>query len=65
MYSINFIKVNKNFFLSLHYIGANNYLFVYRVEIIKFKAKDSEIQFHYATPLCLLLLMIYQTFTSI
>ena len=35
--------------LSLHYIGANSYLFVNGTEIIKFKAKDSEIV---ATPLC-------------
>ena len=36
--------------LSLHYNGANNYLFVNGTEIIKFKANDSEIV---ATPLCL------------
>ena len=36
--------------LSLHYNGANSYLFVNGTEIIKFKAKDSEIV---ATPLCL------------
>ena len=29
--------------MSLHYNGANSYLFVNGVEIIKFKAKDSEI----------------------
>ena len=29
--------------LSLHYNGANSYLFVNGTEIIKFKAKDSEI----------------------
>ena len=40
----------KKFCLSLHYNGANNYLFVNGTEIIKFKAKDSEIV---ATPLCL------------
>ena len=34
----------------LHYIGANSYLFVNGTEIIKFKAKDSEIV---ASPLCL------------
>ena len=34
----------------MHYIGANSYLFVKDTEIIKFKAKDSEI---IATPLCL------------
>ena len=31
------------FCLSLHYDGANSYLFVNGTEIIKFKAKDSEI----------------------
>ena len=31
------------FCLSLHYNGANSYLFVNGTEIIKFKAKDSEI----------------------
>ena len=40
----------KNFCLSLHYNGVNSYLFVNDTEIIKFKAKDSEIG---ATPLCL------------
>ena len=34
----------------MHYNGANIYLFVNGTEIIKFKAKDSEIV---ATPLCL------------
>ena len=43
MYSINFTKKNTKFCLSLHYNGANNYLFVNGTEIIKFKAKDSEI----------------------
>ena len=36
--------------MSLHYNGANSYLFVNGKEIYKFKAKDSEIV---ATPLCL------------
>ena len=36
--------------MSLHYKGANSYLFVNGAEIIKFKAKDSEIV---ATPFCL------------
>ena len=36
--------------MSLHYNGANSYLFVNSIEIIKFKAKDSNI---IATPLCL------------
>ena len=31
------------FFLSLHGNGANSYLFVNGTEIVKFKAKDSEI----------------------
>ena len=50
MYSINFTENNKKFCLSLHYNGANSYLFVNSREIYKFKAKDSEIV---ATPLCL------------
>ena len=50
MYSINFTEKNKKFCLSLHYNGANSYLFVNGKEIIKFKAKDSEIV---AGPLCL------------
>ena len=50
MYSINFTEYNKKFCLSLHYNGANSYLFVNGKEIHKFKAKDSEIV---ATPLCL------------
>ena len=43
MYSINFTKHNTKFCLSLHYNGANSYLFVTGKEIVKFKAKDSEI----------------------
>ena len=43
MYSINFTEHNKNFCLSLHYNGANSYLFVNGKEIYKFKAKDSVI----------------------
>ena len=43
MYSINFTKRNTKFCLSLHHNGANSYLFVNSTEIIKFKAKDSEI----------------------
>ena len=49
LYSINFTKENTKFCLSLHYNGANSYLFVNGKEIHKFKAKDSEIV---ATPLC-------------
>ena len=43
MYSINFTKKNTKFCLSLYYNGANSYLFVNGTEIIKCKAKDSEI----------------------
>ena len=50
MYLISFREHNKKFCLSLHYNGANSYLFVDGKEIHKFKAKDSEIV---ATPLCL------------
>ena len=50
LYLINFIKHNTKFSLSLHYNGANSHLFVNSTEIIKFKAKDSEIV---AYPLCL------------
>ena len=50
MYSINFTVTKKKFCLSLHYNGANSYLFVNGTEIIKFKAKDSKIA---ASPLCL------------
>ena len=49
MYLINSTEHNKNFCLSLHYNGANSYLFVNGTEIHRFKAKDSEI---IATPLC-------------
>ena len=47
-FSINFTENNKKFCLSLHWNGANNYLFVNGREIYKFKAKNSEIV---ATPL--------------
>ena len=50
IYSINFTVTKKKFCLSLHYNGANSYLFVNGTEILKFKAKDSEIV---ATPLSL------------
>ena len=50
MYSINFTVTRKKICLSLHYNGANNYLFLNGTEIITFKAKDSEIV---AAPLCL------------
>ena len=50
LYSINSTKEHTKFCLSLHYNGANSYFFVNVTEIIKFKAKDSEIA---AYPLCL------------
>ena len=50
LYSINFTVTKKKFCLSLHYNGANSYVFVNSTEIYKFKAKDSEIV---TTPLCL------------
>ena len=49
MYSINFTVTRIKFCLSLHHNGATSYLFVNGTEVIKFKAKDSEIV---ATPLC-------------
>ena len=39
LFSINFTEHNKKFCLSLHYHGANSYLFVNGTEIIRFKAK--------------------------
>ena len=50
MYSINFTVTKNKFCLSLHYNGANSYLFVNGTEIYKFKAKVSEKlqQLHYA-----------------
>ena len=50
MYPINFTVTKKKFCLSLHYNGADSYLFVNGKEIVKFKAKDSEIV---ASPICL------------
>ena len=49
MDAINF-TVTKKFCLSLHFNGANSYLFVNGTEIYKFKAKDSKIV---SGPLCL------------
>ena len=43
MYTINFTKENTKFCLSLHYNGADSYLFVHGTKIIKFNAKNSEI----------------------
>ena len=42
--------IKNKFCLSLHYSGANSYLFVSGTEIYKSKGKDCEID---ATPLCL------------
>ena len=50
MYSLNFTEHNEKFCLSLHYNGANSYLFVNGTKIHRFKAKDSQIV---TTPLCL------------
>ena len=50
MHSLNFTVTNKKFCLSLHYNGANSYLFANGTEIYKFKAKDSEIV---VGPICL------------
>ena len=50
MYSINFTVTKNKFCLSLHYNGANSYLFVNGTEIYKFRSKDSAIV---ATPLYL------------
>ena len=50
MYSLNFTVTKKKFCPSLHYNGANGYLFANGTKIYKFKAKDSEIV---ASPSCL------------
>ena len=50
VYAINLSEQRKKSCLSLHYNGANNYLFLNCVEIFKFKAKDSKIN---AVLLCL------------
>ena len=50
MYSINFTVTNKNFCLSLHYNGANSYLFANGTKIYEVKAKDFEIL---VGPICL------------
>ena len=50
MYSINFTVTKKKFCLSLHYNGANSYLFVNGTKIYEFKVKDSEIV---VSPSCL------------
>ena len=49
-FSVNFTNRRKKCCLSLHYNGANSYLFANSTKIIKFKAKDCNI---IATTLCL------------
>ena len=43
LYPITFREHNRKFCLILRYNGANSYLFVNGTEMIKFKAKDSQI----------------------
>ena len=62
IYSVNFTDDREKYCLSLHYNGANSYLFVNGTEIIKFKAKDSEIV---ATPLCLGNISKYRTVDNV
>ena len=50
MYSINFTVTKNKFCLSLHYNGANSYLFGNGGKSVKFKGKDSEIV---VSPICL------------
>ena len=50
MYYINFTLTRNRFCLSLHYNGANSYLFVNGTKIYKFKAKDSKVL---VGPVCL------------
>ena len=50
MYSISFNETKEKFCLSLHYNGANSYLFANGTETHKFKAKNFQIL---ETPLCL------------
>ena len=50
MYSINFTLTRNKFCLSLHYNGANSYLFVNGTKIYKFKAKDFKVL---VGPVCL------------
>ena len=49
MYSVNYTDHRKKYCVTLVYTEANSYLFANGTEIIKFKAKDSEMV---ATPLC-------------
>ena len=49
-YSINFSRSNRKFWLRLHYIGSNRFLFINATKLYQFKAKDSKINKY---PLCL------------
>ena len=49
-YSIEFLRSQIKFYLSLHYNGRSSFLFVNDTKIHQFKAKDSEIKRY---PLCL------------
>ena len=43
-YSIDFLRSNRKFCLSLHCNGSNSFSFVNATKIYQFKAKDSEIK---------------------
>ena len=45
-YSINFLKSQRKFCLSLYYIGSNSFLFVNATRIYQFKAKDTELKLY-------------------
>ena len=64
MYSPNFSAENKTFCLSLHYNGDESYLFVNGKEVIKFKAKDSEIKANQLTLGSISVVLIFQVVIS-
>ena len=64
MYSPNFSAENKTFCLSLHYNGDDSYLFVNGKEVIKFKAKDSEIKANQLTLGSISVVLIFQVVIS-
>ena len=43
-YSINFLRSNRRFCLSLHYNGGSSFLFANATKLYQFKPKDSEIK---------------------
>ena len=43
-HSINFSRLSRKFYLSLHYCSSNSFLFVNATKIYQFKARDSEIK---------------------